>query len=65
MVLPGAIETPTPRDNPNVKSGAELIDAADVGRPEGLAAAIAYLASDDAAFATRASCASTAAGWRV
>lgn len=49
-VLPGAIDTPMLWDNPNVKSGAEQIDPADVGRPEDVAALVAYLASDDAAF---------------
>lgn len=49
-VLPGAIDTPMLWDNPNVKSGAEKIDRADIGRPEDVAATIAYLASDDAAF---------------
>jgi NAD(P)-dependent dehydrogenase (short-subunit alcohol dehydrogenase family) len=51
-VLPGAIETPMLRENPNVKSGAEVIDPADVGKPEDIAAAVAWLASDDAAFVT-------------
>ena len=37
-------------DNPNVKSGVEKINPNDVGRPEDVAATIAYLASDDAAF---------------
>jgi NAD(P)-dependent dehydrogenase (short-subunit alcohol dehydrogenase family) len=49
-VLPGAIDTPMLWDNPNVKSGVEKIDRADVGRAEDVAALIAYLASDDAAF---------------
>lgn len=49
-VLPGAIDTPMLWENPNVKSGAEVIDKADVGRPEDVAATVAYLASDDAAF---------------
>ncbi len=49
-VLPGAIDTPMLWNNPNVKSGAEKIDKADVGRPEDVAATVAYLASDDAAF---------------
>ncbi|MBF9143598.1 SDR family NAD(P)-dependent oxidoreductase [Hymenobacter properus] len=50
VILPGAIDTPMLWDNPNVKSGVEVIDKADVGRPEDVAATIAYLASDDAAF---------------
>ena len=53
-VLPGAIETPMLRDNPEVKSGVEKLKAGDVGRPEDVARAIAYLASDDAAFVTGA-----------
>ena len=49
-ILPGAIDTPMLWDNPNVKSGVEKINQADVGKPEDVAATIAYLASDDAAF---------------
>jgi NAD(P)-dependent dehydrogenase (short-subunit alcohol dehydrogenase family) len=49
-VLPGAIDTPMLWDNPNVKSGAEQVDPKDVGQPEEVAAAIAFLASDDASF---------------
>ena len=37
-------------ENPNIKSGVEVINKADVGKPEDVAAVIAYLASDDAAF---------------
>lgn len=54
-ILPGAIDTPMLWDNPNVRSGAEVIDRADVGRPEDIAAAASFLASDDAAFVTGAS----------
>jgi len=49
-ILPGAIDTPMLWDNPNVKSGVEHIDKQDVGKPEDIAATIAFLASDDAAF---------------
>ena len=51
-VLPGAIDTPMLWENPNVKSGAETIDKRDVGTPEDVAAAVAFLASDDARFIT-------------
>ena len=51
-VLPGAIDTPMLWDNPNVKSGAETIDKRDVGTPADVAAAVAFLASDDAKFIT-------------
>ena len=54
-ILPGAIDTPMLWDNPNVKSGAEHIDKADVGQPEDIAAVAAFLASDDARFVTGAS----------
>lgn len=54
VVLPGAIDTPMLWDNPNVKSGAEIIDKCDVGSPEDIAAAAAFLASDDARFITGA-----------
>lgn len=49
-VLPGAIDTPMLWNNPNVKSGVEKINPSDVGKPENVAAAIAFLASDDAEF---------------
>jgi NAD(P)-dependent dehydrogenase (short-subunit alcohol dehydrogenase family) len=54
-ILPGAVDTPMLWQNPNVKSGIEKIDPADVGKPEDIAATIAYLASDDAAFVQGAS----------
>ena len=50
VVLPGAIDTPMLWENPNIKSGIEVLDKADVGRAEDVAAVIAYLASDDARF---------------
>jgi NAD(P)-dependent dehydrogenase (short-subunit alcohol dehydrogenase family) len=49
-VLPGAVDTPMLWDNPNMKSGVEKINLADVGQATDLAAAIAFLASDDATF---------------
>ena len=50
VVLPGAIDTPMLWENPNIKSGVEVLDKADVGKAEDVAAVIAYLASDDARF---------------
>ncbi|WP_201977439.1 SDR family NAD(P)-dependent oxidoreductase [Hymenobacter rubidus] len=49
-IAPGAVDTPMLWSNPNVKSGAEKIDKATVGTPEELAAAIAFMASDEASF---------------
>ena len=48
-VAPGAVDTPMLWNNPNVKSGAEKVEG-EIGKPEELAAAIAFLASDDASF---------------
>lgn len=54
-VLPGAVDTPMLWNNPEVKSGAEQLDAAEVGRPADVAAAVAFLASSEAAFIQGAS----------
>jgi NAD(P)-dependent dehydrogenase (short-subunit alcohol dehydrogenase family) len=54
-VLPGAIDTPMLWNNPNVKAGLEHIERTDVGKPEELAAVIAFLASSDASFVQGAS----------
>jgi glucose 1-dehydrogenase len=48
-IAPGAVDTPMLWNNPNVKSGAETVSGA-IGKPEELAAAICFLASDDASF---------------
>ena len=49
-ILPGAVDTPMLWENPNIKSGVETINLTDVGKPEDIASAIAYLASDDSKF---------------
>jgi NAD(P)-dependent dehydrogenase (short-subunit alcohol dehydrogenase family) len=54
-ILPGAIDTPMLWTNPNLKSGAEKLDPKDVGKPENIASAVAFLVSADAAFITGAS----------
>ena len=48
-VAPGAVETPMLRENPNVKNGTEKITG-QVGTPDELAAAICFLASEEANF---------------
>lgn len=49
-ILPGAVDTPMLWANPNLKSGIETVSLADVGQPQDVAAAVAFLASDEAAF---------------
>jgi NAD(P)-dependent dehydrogenase (short-subunit alcohol dehydrogenase family) len=51
-VLPGAVNTPMLRTNPNILSGAERLVEADVGRPQDIAGVISFLASPEAAFIT-------------
>lgn len=48
-VAPGAVDTPMLWENPNVKSGEEKIEG-EIGKPEDIAAAICFLASDEAKF---------------
>ena len=50
-VAPGAVNTPMLWNNPNIKSGAEKVQGA-IGEPEDIAAAICFLASDEARFIT-------------
>lgn len=54
VLLPGAIDTPMLWSNPNLKTGAEKLDKADIGVPEDVAAAAAFLCSSDARFITGA-----------
>lgn len=51
-ILPGAIEGSLLRASPNIASGAEVVDPADLGQPEDIAALAAFLASDAARFIT-------------
>ncbi|TPG41073.1 SDR family oxidoreductase [Sphingomonas koreensis] len=51
-VLPGAIDTAMLRNSPNIRSGAEVIDPADIGDPVDVAALTCFLASDAARFIT-------------
>ena len=48
-IAPGAIDTPMLWNNPNVKDGKEVVEGA-IGKPEDIANAICFLASDEAAF---------------
>ena len=54
-ILPGAIDTPMLWSNPNIESGVEKIEKSDIGEAADVAAAAAFLASDDAKFITGAS----------
>jgi NAD(P)-dependent dehydrogenase (short-subunit alcohol dehydrogenase family) len=48
-VAPGAVDTPMLWNNPNVKNGREKVDGA-IGKPEEIAHAICFLASDESNF---------------
>ncbi len=48
-VAPGAVDTPMLWENPRVKSGKEKVEG-EIGQPEDIAAAILFLASDEARF---------------
>jgi NAD(P)-dependent dehydrogenase (short-subunit alcohol dehydrogenase family) len=54
-ILPGAIDTPMLWDNPNVKAGIEVIDKSDVGKPDDIADAVAFLVSESSRFVQGAS----------
>ena len=49
-ILPGAVDTPMLWNNPNVQAGVEVIDKADVGSADDIAAAIAFLLTDESRF---------------
>lgn len=48
-VAPGAVDTPMLWNNPNIKSGAEKVEG-HIGKPEELAAAVCFMASDEASY---------------
>ena len=48
-LAPGAVNTPMLWSNPNVKSGEEKLEG-EIAQPEAIAAAICFLASDEASF---------------
>ena len=47
-VLPGAVDTPMLHTNPEVRAGVEHIDPQELLQPDDIAAAVAFLASQDA-----------------
>jgi NAD(P)-dependent dehydrogenase (short-subunit alcohol dehydrogenase family) len=49
-ILPGAVDTPMLWNNPNVQAGVEVIDKADVGSADDIAAAIVFLLTDESRF---------------
>ena len=54
-ILPGAIDTPMLWNNPDIKSGAEVVSPHDVGKLEQIATEMAVLGSDDGGVMTGAS----------
>lgn len=53
-VAPGAVDTPMLWSNPNVKSGVEKIEGK-IGKPADIAAAVCFIASDEAGYINGAS----------
>ncbi|WP_420136494.1 SDR family NAD(P)-dependent oxidoreductase [Sphingomonas sp.] len=51
-ILPGAIDTPLLHASPNIRSGAEVVDPADLGHPDDIARLAVFLLSDAARFIT-------------
>jgi len=47
-IVPGAIDTPMLHDNPHLSSGAEKLDAGEIGMPVDIANATLFLVSDEA-----------------
>lgn len=54
-ILPGAVDTAMLRANPNIASGVETFDPAEVGTPDDIAEAALYLVCDASRFVTGAS----------